>query len=121
MSFEDQNRRNLKFASTLKHQINEILQKEISDPRIGFVTITNVRVSADRKHVTVYVSTLGNEEKQAESLKGLVNASGYIRHLLSKKLETRFTPDIEFIRDENPGDRIEKILKEIEHEKGTNQ
>lgn len=117
MSFEDKDRKSLKFASMLKHQINEILQREISDPRIGFITITDVRVSNDRKHATVFVSVLGNQEKQTESIKGLSNATGYIRHLLSKKLQTRFTPEIEFVKDENPGMKIEEILKEIKQEK----
>ncbi|MCM8821662.1 MAG: 30S ribosome-binding factor RbfA [Candidatus Omnitrophica bacterium] len=120
MSFDIRNRKNLKFASILKHQINEILQKGISDPRIGFVTITDVRVSSDRKHATVFVSALGNQEQQEESLKGLANAAGYVRHLLGKKLETRFTPEIEFVRDENPGLKIEEILREMK-EKGDNE
>ncbi|MCM8764088.1 MAG: 30S ribosome-binding factor RbfA [Candidatus Omnitrophica bacterium] len=117
MSFEIKSRKNLKFASVLKHRINEILQKEISDPRIGFVTITDVKVSSDRKHATVFISALGNREKQEESLKGLANAAGYVRHILGKKLETRFTPQIEFVRDENPGLKIEEILKEMKQKK----
>lgn len=114
--FEDKNRKNLKFASMLKHQINEILQKEISDPRIGFITITSVRVSADRKQVTVLISSLGNETQQSESLKGLNSAAGYIRHILSKKLEMRFAPEIRFVKDENPGNKIDEILNEIKKE-----
>ncbi|MCM8814671.1 MAG: 30S ribosome-binding factor RbfA [Candidatus Omnitrophica bacterium] len=113
MSSEIKNRKNLKFANILKHRINEILQKEISDPRIGFVTITDVKVSSDRKHATIFISILGNQEEQKESLKGLANASGYVRHVLSKKLETKFVPEIEFVRDENPGLKIEEILKEM--------
>ncbi len=117
MSFENKSRKNLKFASSLKHQINDILQKEISDPRIGFLTITDVRVSTDRKHVTVFVSILGNQQQQTESLKGLTNATGYIRHVLSKRLQTRFTPEIEFVKDENPGMKIEEIIREMQQEK----
>lgn len=117
MSFEDKERKNLKFVSILKHQINEILQKEISDPRIGFITITDIRVSLDRKHAKVFVSILGNQEKQVESITGLNKATGYIRHHLSKKLQTKFTPQIEFVKDENPGMKIEEILREIKQEK----
>jgi len=121
MTFENRERRNLKFVSTLKHMLNEILQKEISDPRIGFVTITDVSISPDRKHARIYVSILGDQKKHEESFKGLNSASGYIRHLLSKKLQSRFTPEIEFIEDTNPGIKVEEILKEIEHEKKGNQ
>ncbi len=113
----DRNIKNLKFASILKHEINQIIQKELSDPRIGFITITNVKLSTDRKHATIYVSTFGNEKQQKESLKGLANASGFVRHILSKKLETRFTPEIEFAEDRNPATKVEEILKEIEGEK----
>ncbi|MCX7704656.1 MAG: 30S ribosome-binding factor RbfA [bacterium] len=116
MTFEDKERKNLKFISILKHQINEILQKEISDPRIGFITITDIRISPDRRHATVFVSILGNKENQTESIKGLTNATGYIRHLLSKKLRSKFTPEIEFVKDENMGTKIEEILKEIRKE-----
>jgi ribosome-binding factor A len=121
MSFENKERRNLKFVSILKHTLNEILQKEISDPRIGFVTITGISISPDRKHARIYVSILGDEKQHQESFKGLISASGYIRHLLSKKLQTRFTPEIEFVEDINPGLKVEEILKEIEHEKERNQ
>lgn len=117
MSFEDKERKKLKFISILKHQINEILQREISDPRIGFVTITDVKVSPDRRYVKVYVSTLGDYEKQKESFEGLSHATGYIKHLLAKKLQTKFTPEIEFVKDENPGNKIEEILKEIKQDK----
>lgn len=117
MSFEDRERKNLKFISILKHQINEILQKEISDPRIGFVTITDVKVSPDRRHVRVFVSTLGDHKTQKESFEGLTHATGYVKHLLSKKLQTKFTPEIEFVKDENPGSKIEEIIKEIRQDK----
>jgi len=113
----DRDRKNLKFANILKYQITQIIQKELSDPRIGFVTITNVKVSSDRKRATIYISTLGNEKQKKESLKGLVSAAGFVRHILSKKIETRFTPEIEFIEDINPATRVEEILREIEGSK----
>lgn len=117
----DRDRKNLKFASILKHKINQIIQKELSDPRIGFITITHVKISTDRKYATIYISALGDEKQQKESLKGLVNASGFIRHVLSKNLETRFTPEIEFVEDKNPAIKVEEILKEIEGEEKNNE
>ncbi|HOC02888.1 MAG TPA: 30S ribosome-binding factor RbfA [Candidatus Ratteibacteria bacterium] len=113
----DRDRKNLKFANILKYQITQIIQKELSDPRIGFITITNIKISSDRRRATVYVSILGDEKQKKESLKGLTSAAGFIRHTLSRKIETRFTPEIEFIEDINPATRVEEILREIEGSK----
>jgi len=113
--------KNLKFASTLKYHITQIIQKELSDPRIGFITITNLKISSDRKYATVYISTLGDEKQKKESLKGLTNASGFIRHILSKSIKSRVTPEIEFVEDRNPATKIEEILKEIETEGKDNE
>ncbi len=118
MSFDNRERKNQKFASILKQEISEILTREISDPRLGFFTITDIKISPDRKHAKVFISILGSQQAQEESLKALIHAKGYVRHILSKKLETRSVPEIEFVKDENPAAKIEEILKQINQETG---
>ena len=114
MPFPGENeRKQLKLASTIQRELNDIVQKEISDPRIGFITFTGVKITPDRKKVTVKVSPMGNAQQQDESLAGLANASGFIRRLLGKRLQLRVAPEITFARDDNPAFNVEKILKEI--------
>lgn len=109
-------RKKLKFASMLKKMLDDILRKDISDPRLGFITLTNVKISPDMKNVTVFVDCLGSPEEQKSSFEGLKDAQGYVRHILSKKLYMRFVPKIEFARDESKAWRVEELLKEIEKE-----
>lgn len=112
-------RRKLKLSSLIKRMVDDILRKEISDPHIGFVTLTNVKMSSDMKKVTIFVSLLGNERQQKESFEGLKRAQPFIRHLLSKKLEIWVIPEVEFVKDEVKAWRVEELLKEIE--KGKNE
>lgn len=114
-------RKKLKFASLIKKMLDDILRKEISDPRIGFITLTDIKISSDMKKVNVFVDFLGEPEEQKNSFEGLKDAQGYIRHLLSKKLNMKFVPHIEFLKDENKAWRVEELLKEIEKEEKTNE
>ena len=114
-------RKKLKFASMIKRMLDDVLRKEISDPRLGFVTLTNVKISSDMKDVTVFVDCLGSPEEQKSSFEGLRDAQGYIRHVLSKRLYMRFVPKIEFAMDENKAWRVEELLKEIEKEEKENE
>ncbi len=114
-------RKKLKFASLIKRMLDDILRKEISDPRIGFVTITNIKINSDMKNVTVFVDFIGSQEEQKNSLEGLKNSQGYIRHILSKRLYMKFVPTIEFIKDVNKTIRVEELLKEIKKEEGINE
>lgn len=102
----------------LKEEISELLLRHIRDPRIGFVTITGVRVSADLRHARVYVVTHETGEPQARTLEGLESARGFLRGALGRRLHLRHVPDLSFSIDETweQGLRIQGILKSLETE-----
>jgi len=92
-----------------------IIQGEIKDPRIGFVTITHVEMTPDLKEAKVYFSQIGNTAQQDKSRSGLNNASGYIRRYLAKRLSIRHIPAINFLFDDSMeySERIGKVIKEM--------
>lgn len=90
-------------------EISMILQREIKDPRIGFITITNVIVSDDLRHARVFVSVMGDEKEKKTSLEGLYSASGFIRKELANRMQLRHMPELDFKLDESM-DKSAKIL-----------
>ncbi len=91
-----------------------MLAGELKDPRLAVgITVTEVRLSPDMKQARVYVNVLGDESEQAETLKGLEAASGFIRHELSVRLHLRRALDISFVldRSEQYGQHIEDLLR----------
>ncbi len=101
-----------RIASLLNREISEIIEHEIKDPRLGFVTITTVDVSIDLKNATVYFSSLNNKE---EGLATLNRAKGYIKSSLAHRVRMRYIPDIEFKIDNSYeyGEKIDALLEEI--------
>ncbi|MBN1289925.1 MAG: 30S ribosome-binding factor RbfA [Actinobacteria bacterium] len=107
-----------------KEELSELLQKEVKDPRVGFVTITRVKVSADLRHAKVYVSVLGEEDEAEQSLEGLNSARGFLKTRLGKHLRLKNLPDIEFVRERVSEDVIHltEIMKKsepVEENEGT--
>ncbi len=92
-----------------------ILHHEIKDPRIGFVTITRVRMSADLKTARVYFSQMGTKEEIKESTEGLTSAVPYIRRHLARTLSLKHIPVLSFQYDESIeyASHIERIIKEM--------
>ncbi len=103
-------------GEAIRAEISQMLLRDIKDPRIGFVTITEVVMSADLKHAKVYFSHMGTEEERLESHRGLIKASGFMRGELGRRLKLKFAPEIRFFHDDSleTGARISKLLKEIE-------
>lgn len=99
----------------LKVEISEILQREMQDPRIGFVTITDVEITPDLRHARVFISIMGDDAKKDESMKALKRAAGFIRSELGKRIRMRTTPEIEFKIDDSidRGVRILELLEQI--------
>src|SRR4051812_29581648 len=89
-----------------------MLERRIKDPRLGFVTVTDVRVSGDTQHASVFYTVLGEEEQATESAAALASAKGLIRSEVGKQLGMRHVPTLEFIRDALPADarHIEDLL-----------
>ena len=83
----------------IKEEISAVLQRQIKDPRLGFVTVTEVDTTADLKLARVYVSVLGPEEQWAKSFKALESARGFVWNWLRKHLGLRVTPQLAFRPD----------------------
>jgi ribosome-binding factor A len=102
----------------IKKEISSLIQTELKDPRIGFVTVTGVEVTGDLSLARVYLSILGSEEEKAETLKSLQRAKGFLRTELGRRIRLRLTPEIEFRFDSSIeyGSRIEALLHELNRE-----
>lgn len=83
----------------MKEEISLLLQRQLKDPRLGFVTVTEVDVTPDLKHAKVYVSVLGSEAQWASSFKALESAKGFVWNWLRRNLDLRATPEIDFRPD----------------------
>jgi len=107
-----------KINQALKEEISRILQREVKDPRLGFVTVTHVEVSRDLQHAKVYFSVLGDLKKIKEAQEGLNSARGFIRRLIGQNIQMRYTPEINFIFDKSIeyGVYIEKTIERIKDE-----
>ena len=108
-------KRSIKVAGLLKCEISDIIQTQLKDPLVGFITITDVVMSDDLKIAKVYFSTLGVAEAQAEALEGLRSASGWLRRELGRRLRLRNTPELIFHYDHSleHGEHISSILDEL--------
>jgi ribosome-binding factor A len=105
-------KRSEKVQELLLQEISALIQRGLKDPRIGFATVTEVDLSNNLKHAKVYISVLGTECEQQDTIEGLTNASGFIRGSLGKDLNLRYIPVLEFILDET-ADHVAKINKII--------
>ncbi|MBU8877876.1 30S ribosome-binding factor RbfA [Bacillus sp. FJAT-29790] len=102
----------------MKKELGEIIGRKLKDPRVGFVTVTDVQVTGDLQQATVYISVLGDEEQRENTLKGLAKAKGFIRSEIGSRIRLRKTPEILFEFDESIdyGNRIDTLLHQIHDE-----
>ncbi len=103
-----------RLADRIRVLIAERLEKGLRDPRLGFVTITDVRVTGDLQHASVFYTVYGTDQERADSAAALKAATGMLRSEVGKKLGVRLTPTLEFVPDgipENAG-HIEELLRE---------
>jgi ribosome-binding factor A len=102
----------LKVADQIKVIVAEMLERRIKDPRLGFVTVTDVRLTGDSREATVFYTVLGSESDQASTAAALASATGVIRSEVGKQLGMKFTPTIEFVPDAVPENarQIEDLL-----------
>ena len=108
-------KRSDKVAEAIHKLVSELLVRGLKDPRVGFVTVTDVKVTDDMRQATVYFSVVGNEAQRKDTEAGLNSARGFIRKELARGLNMRFTPEIRFKYDTSVeyGSHIDTILKEI--------
>ena len=107
-----------KLGELIAIELSELLRTRVKDPRVGFASITRVEVSGDLRHAKVFVSVRGTPEEQADTMKGLKNATGYLRHELATRIVLRYMPDIVFKLDTSiaEGARILDLIHKVEEE-----
>ena len=107
-------RRPEKVAGRIREEISQIIAADLKDPRLGFITVTDARVSPDLRHARIYISVLGSDQEVSNSLAALKSASGFIRHELGSLLHLVRAPELHFELDrtEMSASRIEEILRE---------
>ncbi len=88
-------------SEAIKREVSLMVQQDVKDPRVHFVTVTDVKTTDDLRYAKIYVSILGDKETRKESLAGLAHAKGFLRGELGRRLGLRYTPDIQFFLDES--------------------
>ena len=102
-----------KLADRIKVVVAQALERRIKDPRLGFVTLTDARVTNDLQHATVYYTVFGDEEQQADTKAALESAKGILRAEVGKNITVRLTPTLEFVADEIPvnAEHLEELIR----------
>jgi ribosome-binding factor A len=105
-------------AETLRQVVTEGLAREVRDPRIGFVTVTGVLVTADLSHARIMVSVPGDDAEKARALEGLQSAAGFLRSRAARALTTRIVPELHFELDKGleHAARINDLLGDLRRE-----
>lgn len=104
-----------KIAGIIQKEVSRIIQFECKDPKIGFVTITDVEVSGDLSIAKIYVSFLGQNARKEAGMKSLERSKGFIRSQLAQRMTVRKVPDLIFLQDTalERGNKIEQIIADI--------
>ncbi len=108
-------RRMERLDELLRQEIARLIAEEVRDPRVGFTTVMDARVSPDLRHARVYVSVLGDDEEKEAAVEALQRASGFLRRRLGAIVEMRYLPEITFELDRSleRASRIEEILDRV--------
>jgi len=111
-------RRPERVAALVQETLAATLATHIKDPRVGFVTVTVVRVSPDCGHAHVHVSVMGSEEEKQRAMEGLQSAKGFLRTQLARSLRLRIAPEIHFVLDRGieHAQRINELLDGLAEE-----
>lgn len=102
----------------IKEEVSQLLHREIKDPRIGFVTVTDVEVSGDLRHAKIFVSVLGSDEEKQQTMEGLHATEGFVRKEIGNRIRLRHTPEVIFRYDDSieKGVRVFEILENLDDE-----
>ena len=104
----------------IKEEVSAVLQRELKDPRLGFVTVTDVETAKDLRVAKVFVSVLGDDKQWTASMAALTSARGFIRSWLRQNLDLRVVPDLDFRADRSMehAAKIQSLLKKVEPGEG---
>src|SRR2546430_14191603 len=107
-------------AEAIRQTVAAFLTGNVRDPRVGFVTVTGVQVSADLAHARVRVSVMGSEDEKAKSLAGLESAARFLRSQLAREPSLRVTPELRFELDRGleHAQRIDRMLRDLKEDAG---
>jgi ribosome-binding factor A len=99
----------------IRQVIGDAVTVELKDPRVGFVTVTDVRTSADLRHARVYVSVLGDDEQRQATMAGLRSAHGFLQGKVATELHLKRTPNLELYYDDTTDRalRVDELIEEI--------
>ncbi len=102
-------------ADLIKQEISDILRREVHDPRIANITVTDVKLTDDLRSARIYFVELGKDRVSEGVEKGLAKAKGFLKRELGKRMQLRYIPELNFFYDPSfeYGSRIEKLLKEV--------
>lgn len=108
-------RRTQQVGEMLRAELDDIIRKEVKDPRIGFFSITRVEVPTDLRSARVFVSVLGSDEERQKTVDALRQAAGYIRFHLKPRLRMRQIPELDFRDDRSMeyAQEISEVLSEV--------
>ena len=114
-------RRPDRVGAEIQAAIADLLTRgDLRDPRIGYITLTGVKVSPDLRVARVFYSLIGNEEQRRATAEGLEAARGFVRREVTARVKLRVSPEIFFTFDESlgEGDKIERLLKQVRNKEG---
>ena len=115
------NRRVSRVAELIKREVSQMLLNGIKDDRVGtgMVSVTDVDVSGDLQHATIFVSIYGTQEAKAETMAGLKSATGYVRSELGSRVRLRRTPEVIFVEDRSieRGTKVLSLLNQLEQKR----
>lgn len=110
--------RTARVAEAIREVASETILFDLSDPRVKDVTVTRAEVSADLQHAKIFVSIMGGEREQQLCLHGLKHAAGYLQRKIADRLQTRYTPVVQFVLDKGVKNSIaiSRLLKEAQQQ-----
>jgi ribosome-binding factor A len=103
----------------LREELAQLISREVHDPGIGFLTITQVKVTPDLQQARVYYTTIGNADQRKQTARALERATPFLRRQVGRRLRLRHVPELDFFYDESieRQDRIERIILDIQAER----
>ena len=113
-------RRPQRLALQIQHEVSLLISRNMKDRRIGFVTVTGVRLSPDLRHAKIYISEMGGSESDKQETLDILNrANGWVRRELGQKIRVKFLPEIVFLTDQSQdyGEKIDRLIDEIHSQK----
>lgn len=101
----------------LRQEISTIIQHDIKDPGLGFITVVETRMTQDLKYAKIYYTVYGTDEEKEKTAVALKRATNYIKRLIGERIRLKYVPDLTFVydTDQERAARIDEILKKVSH------